>query len=44
MKKGWYILNYHDISWEENILMRGVGGTVPTDIFYDHVKNLKNNF
>jgi len=39
MKNGWYILNYHDISWEENDLMRGIGGSFPPDIFRDHLDN-----
>ena len=44
MKNGWYILNYHDISWEENILVRGIGGTLPPDIFRDHLERLNKYF
>lgn len=38
MKKGWYILNYHDISNEENQFLKAIGGTYPPDIFYNQVK------
>jgi len=44
MKKGWYILNYHDISWEENLLIRGLGGTFPPDVFRGHLKKLSQHF
>lgn len=37
MKNKWYILLYHDISWEENSFARGIGGTIPPDLFRDHV-------
>ena len=40
MEKGWYILNYHDISWEENLFMRGIGGHFPPDIFRSHLEQL----
>ena len=40
MEKGWYILNYHDISWEENLFMRGIGGHFPPDIFRSHIEQL----
>lgn len=43
MKKGWYILNYHDISWEENIYVRGIGGSFPVDIFRLHLEELNLN-
>jgi peptidoglycan/xylan/chitin deacetylase (PgdA/CDA1 family) len=35
---GWYILLYHDISWEENAFLRSIGGTCPPDVFRRHVK------
>ena len=35
---GWYILTYHDVSWEESSLIRGIGGTCPPDVFRDHVR------
>ena len=40
MKNGWYILNYHDISWEENDFTRGIGGTFSPDIFDDHLYSI----
>ncbi|CAN1531781.1 NodB homology domain containing protein [Flavobacteriaceae bacterium] len=43
MKKGWYILNYHDINWEENVFMKGIGGTYPPDIFYKQMKLYADN-
>ena len=43
MKKGWYILNYHDISWEESIWMRGIGGTFAPDIFQEQLEILSKS-
>src|SRR4051812_40209369 len=43
MKKAWYILNYHDISWEENAYMLGIGGSFSPDIFNEQVQTLKNS-
>jgi len=40
LKNGWYILNYHDISWEENPYLVGIGGTFPPDIFREHLEAL----
>ncbi len=40
LKNGWYILNYHDISWEENPYLCGIGGTFPPDIFREHLSFL----
>ncbi len=40
LNKGWYILNYHDISWEENPYLSGIGGTFPPDIFREHLSVL----
>ena len=40
MKKGWYILLYHYIFWEENPYIRGIGGTCPPDMFRDHLAHL----
>ncbi|MFC1511034.1 hypothetical protein ACFL5U_01445 [Candidatus Margulisiibacteriota bacterium] len=40
MKKGWYILLYHNVSWEENPYLNGLGLTCPPDIFRDHLKHL----
>jgi peptidoglycan/xylan/chitin deacetylase (PgdA/CDA1 family) len=44
MNKAWYILNYHDISWEDTLLTRGIDGSFPPDVFRDHIKYLSNNF
>lgn len=43
MKKGWYIVIYHDVSWEENLYMKGIGGTFPPDIFRDHLTCLSEH-
>ncbi|MEE8342090.1 MAG: polysaccharide deacetylase family protein [Candidatus Neomarinimicrobiota bacterium] len=43
MKNGWYILNYHNISWEENIYLRGIGGSFPPDIFESHIEYLSKH-
>ena len=40
MKPGWYILNYHDINYEDSILTRAIGGTIRPDVFYEHLKTL----
>jgi peptidoglycan/xylan/chitin deacetylase (PgdA/CDA1 family) len=34
----WFILLYHNVSWEEGPLLWHIGGTCPPDIFRDHVK------
>lgn len=43
MKNGWYILNYHDVSWEENPFIRGIGGSFAPDIFTEHLEVLNQN-
>jgi peptidoglycan/xylan/chitin deacetylase (PgdA/CDA1 family) len=43
MQTGWYILNYHDISWEENPYLQGIGGTFPPDIFREHLQSLQEH-
>ena len=49
MKKGWYILNYHDVSWEEGSYLRGVGGngdfgnSCPPDVFREHLACLSRH-
>jgi peptidoglycan/xylan/chitin deacetylase (PgdA/CDA1 family) len=35
---GWYILLYHDVSWEETPFTRHVSATCPPDVFRDHVR------
>lgn len=37
MKNGWYVLSYHDVSWEENFYVKGMGCTCPPDIFREHL-------
>lgn len=44
MKNGWYILNYHNISWEETPYIRGIGGSLPPDIFRDYLEELNKHF
>ena len=38
MKPGWYILLYHNISWEESPLTRPFGTTCPPDLFREHLE------
>ena len=40
---GWYILLYHDISWEETPFVRHIGGTCPPDVFRDHVSTCESS-
>lgn len=42
LKPGWYIILYHDISWEENCYIRSIGGTCPPDLFRKHVHALSS--
>lgn len=35
---GWYIILYHDVSWEETPFVRHIGGSCPPDVFRDHVQ------
>src|SRR5438045_8187974 len=37
---GWYVLLYHDVSWEESAYVRTIGGTIPPDLFRRHVEAL----
>jgi peptidoglycan/xylan/chitin deacetylase (PgdA/CDA1 family) len=41
MNPGWYILNYHDISWEKGAYTRAIGGNLPPDIFRSHLDALR---
>jgi peptidoglycan/xylan/chitin deacetylase (PgdA/CDA1 family) len=36
----WYILLYHNVSWEENSYLRGLGGTLPPDVLREHLAEL----
>jgi hypothetical protein len=40
MRPGWYILLYHDVSWEQNPYLRGIGGTCPPDLLRSHLQAL----
>jgi peptidoglycan/xylan/chitin deacetylase (PgdA/CDA1 family) len=42
LRPGWYILLYHDISWEESVFVRHIGGTCAPDIFRAHVALCKS--
>ena len=33
----WYVLLYHNVSWEENAYLRHLGGTFPPDVLRDHL-------
>jgi hypothetical protein len=44
VKNGWYILNYHNVSWEDGLLTRGIGGSFPPDVFYEQVRVLSQEF
>jgi peptidoglycan/xylan/chitin deacetylase (PgdA/CDA1 family) len=36
----WYVLLYHNVSFEDNAYVRGLGGTVPPDVLRDHLAEL----
>lgn len=38
LNPGWYLLLYHNVSWEESPFLWHIGGTCPPDIFRDHVE------
>jgi hypothetical protein len=40
MRSAWYILLYHNVSWEENPYLRGLDVTVPPDLLRDHLTTL----
>ena len=42
LSPGWYILLYHDISWEETPFVRHIGGTCAPDVFRDHLLACKS--
>lgn len=44
MKKGLYILNYHNISWEDHQITRGIGAIFSPDVFWEHLDALNKNF
>src|SRR5215471_12480919 len=38
LARGWYIILYHDVSWEETPFTSHLGSTCPPDVFRDHVR------
>ena len=43
MKPGWYILCYHNVSWEDGPYTRGIQGTTcPPDVFAEHVECVRS--
>lgn len=40
MRPGWYILNYHNVDYEDSILTRALGGTTRPDIFIHHLETM----
>jgi hypothetical protein len=37
MQRAWYLLLYHNVSWEENPYLRGLDVTIPPDLLRDHL-------
>jgi hypothetical protein len=37
MQTAWYLLLYHNVSWEENPYARGLNVTIPPDVLRDHL-------
>jgi peptidoglycan/xylan/chitin deacetylase (PgdA/CDA1 family) len=37
MRNAWYVLLYHNVSWEENPYTRGLSVTVPPDLLREHL-------
>lgn len=40
LSPGWYIVLYHDVSWEDSIFTRYIGGTCPPDLFEANIDSL----
>jgi peptidoglycan/xylan/chitin deacetylase (PgdA/CDA1 family) len=40
MRPGWYIINYHDVDYEDSILTRALGLTTRPDVFGDHLEQM----
>jgi len=38
MRAGWYIINYHNVDWEDSLLTRAIGGTVRPDVFREQLQ------
>jgi Polysaccharide deacetylase len=37
MQSAWYVLLYHNVSWEENPYLRGLDVTIPPDLLREHL-------
>ena len=44
MRNGWYIINYHDVNFEDSILTRAIGGTLRPDVFERQMARLAGKF
>ena len=40
MRNAWYLLLYHNVSWEENPYLRGLDVTIPPDLLREHLAAL----
>jgi hypothetical protein len=40
MRSAWYLLLYHNVSWEENPYLRGLDVTLPPDLLREHIAAL----
>ena len=40
MRPGWYIVNYHDVDYEDSILTRALGVTTRPDVFAHHLEQM----
>jgi peptidoglycan/xylan/chitin deacetylase (PgdA/CDA1 family) len=40
MRSAWYLLLYHNVSWEENPYLRGLDVTIPPDLLREHLAAL----
>lgn len=40
MQAGWYILNYHNVDYEDSLMTQAIGGTTRPDVFASHVKHM----
>ena len=43
MEAKWYIITYHDVSWEDSLLTRSVVGTISPDLFRLHLETFRRN-
>jgi peptidoglycan/xylan/chitin deacetylase (PgdA/CDA1 family) len=38
LERGWHVINYHNIDWEDSFHLRAISGTVRPDIFRKHLE------